>query len=190
MVPVIGTVRLPELRRRDVRNVTDKILGRGSRIEANRVFEDVRTMVQWAVQNEYLDANPLDAMDKPAKATARTRVLSDDEIKTLWQGLPVALAKSVRCQRIIKICLVTGQRIGEIAGMTRAELDLKAREWRLPGTRTKNAHAHVVPLSDLAIDDDAGKGQPIFPCGNGSLSPVLVANTIRRANVAGRFGIG
>ena len=34
----------------------------------------------------------------------------------------------------------------------RAEIDLKAREWRLPGSRTKNGHPHVVPLSDLAIE--------------------------------------
>ncbi|MGC1897089.1 MAG: hypothetical protein WA716_00030 [Pseudolabrys sp.] len=36
--------------------------------------------------------------------------------------------------------------------MVPAELDLKAREWRLPGSRTKNANAHVVPLSDLALE--------------------------------------
>ena len=90
-------------------------------------------MVRWAVQNEYLDANPLDGMSKPAEATSSNRVLSDDEIRTLWTGLPEALARSVQCQRIIKLCLVTAQRVGEVAGMVPAELDLKAREWRLPG---------------------------------------------------------
>jgi integrase len=72
---------------------------------------------------------------------------------------------------------------------------LKAREWRLPGSRTKNGHAHVVPLSDLAIQiikeamADAGEGTFLFPCGKGSLSPVAVARTILRANATGRFGI-
>jgi integrase len=201
VVPTIGEVKLAELRRRDVRNVTDTMLRRGVKIEATRVFEDVRGMVRWAVQNEYLDANPLDGMTKPAEATSSNRVLSDEEIRALWRGLPEALAKSVQCQRIIKLCLVTGQRVGEVAGMTRAELDLGAREWRLPGIRTKNGHAHVVPLSDLAIEiigeatADAGGGQPIFPCGKCSLSPVAVARTILRANkiskkrALGRFGI-
>ena len=55
-------------------------------------------------------------------------------------------------QRIVKLCLIAAQRIGEVAGMVPAELDLKAREWRLPGSRTKNANAHVVPLSDLALE--------------------------------------
>jgi integrase len=58
-----------------------------------------------------------------------------------------------------------------------------------------------VPLSDLAIEiikeamADAGEDGPIFPCGDGSLSPAAVARTILRANEAtkerplGRFGI-
>jgi integrase len=195
VVPIIGEIKLVELRRRDVRNVTDAMLRRGVKVEATRVFEDVRAMIRWAVQNEYLDANPLDGMTKPAEATSRERVLSDDEVRTLWQGLPKALAKSAQCQRIIKLCLVTGQRVGEVAGMTRTELDLKAREWRLPGSRTKNAAAHTVPLSDLALSiieeaiADAGKGAAVFPCGKSSLSPVAVARTILRANDTERFGL-
>jgi integrase len=169
--------------------------------KASRVFEDVRAMIRWAVRNEHLDANPLDGMRKPAEATSGNRVLNDDEIRTLWRGLPKALAKSIQCQRIVKLCLVTGQRVGEVAGIVRAELDLRAREWRLPGSRTKNGHAHVVPLSDLAVEiidealADAGEGTPLFPCGKGSLSPVAVARTILRANKIskerplGRFGM-
>ena len=50
VVPIIGAVKLAELRRRDVRNVTDTILRRGRKVEATRVFEDVRAMVRWAVR--------------------------------------------------------------------------------------------------------------------------------------------
>jgi integrase len=196
VLPIIGEIKLAELRRRDVRNVTDAMLRRGVKVEATRTFEDVRAMVRWAVQQEYLDANPLDGMSKPAAPTSSNRVLSDDEVRTLWSGLPKALAKSVQCQRIIKLCLATGQRVGEVAGMTRAELDLKAREWRLPGSRTKNGAPHTVPLSSLAlrIIEEAIVGAEegaafVFPCGKGSLSPVAVARTILRANDGKRFGI-
>jgi integrase len=208
VVPVIGAVKIGELRRRDVRTVTDAILKRKRKVEATRVFEDVRAMVRWAVQNEYLEANPLDGMGKPAEATSGNRVLSEEEIRTLWTGLPIALARSEQCQRIVKLCLITAQRVGEVAGITRAELDLTAREWRLPGRRTKNGHAHVVPLSDpaiaiikeaLAADEAPQNGGPkpehLFPAGSGSLSPVAVARTILRANETskerpkGRFGI-
>ena len=201
VLPIIGEVRLAEFRRRDARNVTDAILRRGSRTEATRVFEDLRAIIRWAVENEYLEANPLDGMGKPAEGTSSNRVLSGAEITQLWNALPHALARSKQCQTIIKLCLVTAQRVGEVAGIVRFELDLKAREWQLPGSRTKNGHAHVVPLSHLAIElieealADAGQGEPLFPCGNRSLPPIAVARTILRGNEIsderplGRFGI-
>jgi integrase len=192
VIPVIGEVKLDELRRRDVRNVTDQIMRRGRKIEANRTFSDLKSMIRWAVEHEYLDANPIDGMAKPAEEASRDRVLNDDEIRTLWSRLPEALPRSV--ERIVKLCLVTAQRVGEVAGLVPAELDFTAREWRLPGLRTKNEFAHIVPLSDLAIRilkevmADAGKG-PLFPWNGNSVSSKLVAQAILRGNQAGRFGI-
>jgi integrase len=165
------------------------------------VFEDVRGMLRWAVEAEFLEVDPIAGMPKPGGGTPRNRVLSDGEIATLWNGLGAALARSVSCQRIIRICLVTAQRVGEVAGISRAEVDPSAREWRLPGGRTKNGHPHVVPLSDLAMEflneafDDAGSSAFAFPCGERALSPIAVARTVLRANdisderPLGRFGI-
>jgi integrase len=143
----------------------------------------------------------MEGLDRPSTDTPRERVLTDDEIRALWTGLPEALPKSKNCQRIIRLCLVTGQRVGEVAGMTRAELDLAGRSWSLPGSRTKNGHGHLVPLSDLALSivneamADAGNSPFVFPCGAGSLAPTAVARTVVRAHEAsqkrplGRFGI-
>jgi integrase len=200
VVPVIGAVKLSEVRRRDVRNVTDAIMRRGSKIEANRVFEDVRAVVRWAVAQEYLETNPLDGVAKPATPTSSDRVLTDDEIRQLWNGLPKSLPRSVHAQRIIKLCLITGQRLGEVAGMVPGELDLKAREWRLPGARTKNGHPHIVPLSDLAIEiikeavRDAGQGEGVgIPTPSGApvfrLPASAVSTTVYRAGRDGRFGL-
>jgi integrase len=159
-------------------------------------------MLRWAVDREYLDHSPIEGMAKPAGGKPRERVLSDNEIATLWKVLPVALARSPQCQRIIRLCLVTGQRVGEVAGITRAELDLKAREWRLPGGRTINKRPHAIPLSDTAIAiireaiaDAGGDAEFLFPCGAGHLSGAAVARTIVRAHEPdehrplGRFGI-
>src|SRR5262249_60809757 len=85
-----------------------------------------------------LDHSPMDGMRKPAEAKPRERTLSDDEIRLLWRVLPKALPRSKAIQRIIKLCLLTGQRVGEVSGMNRDELDLERRVWTIPGTRTQN----------------------------------------------------
>jgi integrase len=192
VLPIIGEVKLSELRRRDARNVIDPIMQRDAKIEAALTFADLRAMIRWGHAREYLENNPLDGMAKPAAPSVRDRVLSESEINTLWNSLPTALA-SIQCQRVLKLCLITAQRVGEVAGMMRSEIDLAAREWRLPGSRVKNGCAHVVPLSDVAVEiirealDDAGNAEPVFPNGDRSLPPVAVAKAIIKAN--GRFGI-
>jgi integrase len=201
VLPAIGTLRLADLHRRDINRVLDPIMARNCPTQARLVFQDMRAMLRWAVSRGDLDRSPMEGLDRPSTDKPRERVLSDDEIRVLWAGLPDALPKSKTCQRIIKLCLVTGQRVGEVAGMTRAELDLAGRSWSLPGSRTKNGHGHLVPLADLAMAiigealADAGNSPFVFPCGSGSLAPTAVARTIVRAHEPskkrplGRFGV-
>jgi integrase len=189
VLPIIGDIRLAQLTKRDVKDVTDKIMKRGARTQAWNTHKDIRAVLGWAVANDFLQHNPLDRVKPPGGFNVCERVLSDDEIFTLWHVLPTALSGSKACQLIIKLCLITGQRLGEVSGMTRAEIDFARKLWSLPGARVKNAHAHSVPLSDSAveiirealadIDDDS---QFIFPSkdGGGLKSP-RITHAICRA---------
>ena len=111
-LPIIGDIGLAQLTRRDVRDVTDKIMKRDARTQAWHTFKDLNAVLRWAVRNEYLTHNPIEGTKAPGGFTAGERTLSDDEIAALWHVLPTALAKSKACQRIIKLCLITGQRLG------------------------------------------------------------------------------
>jgi len=187
IVPVIGNVKLSELHRRDATRVVDAVTKRNAPGEAKQCFGDLRGMLRWAVSRGDLDHNPIEGMKKPQGSKPRERVLSDDEIRTLWNSLPQALARNPEHQRVIKLCLVTGQRVGEVVGMTQSELDRKHKLWRLPGTRTKNGHPHTVPLSPLAIElIGKGDSEQVFP--NSTCDPSLaVSRIIYRAQ--DRFGI-
>lgn len=201
--PVIGMLKVADLHRRDVNRVVDPILKRGAPVEAARTFEDVRAMVNWAHGKGYLDSNPIGGMPAPAENAPRDRVLTDEEIRQLWNGLSGALPRSKACQRILKLCLLTAQRVGEVSGMTKAELDLEGAVWTIPAERTKNGHSHTVPLSPQArsiLSDaiqDAGNSAHVFPNaeGKGPLPGAAVAHTVDRANKPdqerprGRFGI-
>jgi integrase len=104
-------------------------------------------MIRWTVARGDLDHNPIDGMKGPPQSKPRERVLSDDEIRHLWKRLEELGSVG----RAIKFALVTGQRIGEVTGMTTGELDLGRKLWNIPGARTKNGHPHSVPLSLLAL---------------------------------------
>jgi integrase len=168
VLPVIGHVALAELHKRDVNRVIDPIEASGKKIAAARTFQIMRAMFSWAVGRGDLDRNPMEKMTKPEDNDPRDRTLTEAEIKVFWAAIPDACEiKSVA--RILKLCLVTAQRVGEVAGMARAELDLEAHTWKIPEARSKNKHAHEVPLSPLAIDlirealADAGDSDFVFP---------------------------
>jgi integrase len=201
-LPTIGKIKLAQLLRRDVRNVTDKIMRRGARTQAWHTHKDVHALLRWGVRNEYLAANPIAGVEKPGGFTPGERTLSDEEICTVWSGLPESLAKSVACQRIIKLCLITGQRLGEVSGMARAELELEHALWVIPGARSKNGFAHSVPLPKMALElireaiADAGRSRYVFPAEDGGpLASARVTRAVARAHEAseerplGRFGI-
>jgi integrase len=201
-LPTVGHIRLDQLTRRDVRDVTDKIMRRGARTQAWHTHKDLSAVLRWAVRNDFLKNNPIEGVKSPGGFTAGERTLSDDEIRQLWHVLPTALAKSISCQRILMLALITGQRLGEISGMTRAELDLKTRLWTLPGARTKNKHAHTVPLSDMAVQiiraaiADAGDSTFVFLSEDGGplASPVVTRAVVRAHETSkdrplGRFNI-
>ena len=140
-----------QLHRRDLTRCIDKVKDRGATVEANRVFEDLRAMVRWARARGDLDENFMEGMRRPAEVVTRDRVLTADEIRAFWTQLTEATMEE-GTRRILKLCLVTSARVGEVAGMTAEELDLEHQVWTIPPPRSKNARQHVLPLSDLAVE--------------------------------------
>ena len=149
VLPVIGPVKLADLHRRDVHRVVDPILERGAPVAATKAFGDLRAMLGWAVERGYLDHDPTVGM-KAKKAKPRERFLTEDEIAALWKAWPKALGDEMAIA--LKLALVSGQRIGEVTGITLDEIDFAKAVWNLPAERTKNGSAHAVPLSNMALN--------------------------------------
>jgi integrase len=149
VLPVIGSVKLADLHRRDVHRFLDPIVERGAPVSARRVFDDFRAMVRWAVARGDMDSNPLSGAKPPAASPPRERVLDDLEIGLLWRAWPTVFSEPMALA--LKLALTTGQRIGEVCGLTLSEIDFTKRAWTIPASRAKNKHSHSVPLSDLAL---------------------------------------
>jgi len=174
VIPMIGAVRLSAFHRRDAARAIDAVKDRGSPGEARHVAEDIRAMARWATNAGYFDVDPLASMKLPPKSKPRERALTEDEIRSLWANVS-SLRRDYAA--VVRLCLVTGQRRGEVVGMRRSELDLTARTWTIPAERAKNGRAHVVPLSATALLlIPEGDGDGVFP----AVDPECLTNEIRR----------
>ncbi len=141
--------RLSQIARAHVNEMLDEIIDRGAPIHANRVFAQFRKMSRWAVSRGIVDRSPCEGMTAPSPEARRERVLSDDEIRLVWQafesiGWPFG--------PIGKLLLLTSARRDEVASMEWRELDMEACTWTLPAARTKNKRQHEIPLSDAAVE--------------------------------------
>jgi integrase len=158
-----GKKKAANITKRDVVLLLEKIVERGSPGSANSNFKIIRKMFNWAVQKDILQRSPCEGVEMPAPLNQRNRVLSSDEIKTLWNNLD-ACHVSDEIKRAISLILVTAQRPGEVIGIHTNEID--DRWWTIPADRSKNGKAHRVYLTDMALEligDTKGKGY-IFRC--------------------------
>jgi len=70
--------------RRDVIELVDRIIARGSAVQANRSLARLRALFNWAIEKDRLAASPAARMKLPTQEQARDRVLSDDELRWFW----------------------------------------------------------------------------------------------------------
>jgi integrase len=132
---------------------------------ARSMHRTLSKMFNWLVAQRRVKANPCAGIAAPETPRARQRTLSDDEIRKFWAATEKL---SIPFRAVLRLCLLTGQRLNEMAGLRRDELvGLNFEEIHLPPARTKNHRPHVVPLPAIAREIIAAVGP--FPGGSAYL---------------------
>ena len=144
-----GVRPIGEISRRDVIEALDKVMDRGEPYAANRLLAAVRKLFNWALERDIIETSPVANIKAPGREVQRERVLSEGEIKTLWEA----------CERagypygpLVKMLLLTAQRRDEVATMRWSDIEPEAKLWTIPREHTKADRAHEVPLSPLALE--------------------------------------
>jgi integrase len=143
-----------DITRADVRDLLGAVAKSRGGITANRLRALLSKLFRWAVSKDYIPANPASDLPRLAKEVSRARVLSDDEIRTLWKRLDDATAGDALPAGValwLRLRLLTGQRGGPVARMKWVDVDFERKVWEIPAADMKSANEHVVPLSPQVI---------------------------------------
>ena len=113
---------------------------------ANSVRASLSAFFGWAMREGLADANPIIGTNKAITKGDRDRVLTDDELGQIWNGLGDDAYGD-----IVRLLALTGQRRDEIGSLRWSEVNLDKALISLPAERTKNSRPHDIPLSPAAV---------------------------------------
>lgn len=146
-----GKRKLADIEKRDIVILLENIVERGAPGSANNNFKIIRKMFNYAVEKDIIKHrdNPCVGVKMPAALNQGERVLTEDEIKLLWENME-ACPISSDIKRALKLILVTAQRPTEVIEMHSGEID--GHWWTIPAERAKNGREHRVYLTKTALD--------------------------------------
>jgi integrase len=146
VLPAWRERKIAEIKRADVRALLDGIEGD---VLPNRVLTGIKTIFRFAMSRDWIEASPVEGIEKPKAETERDRVLSMEEVAAIWTaaellGFPFG--------HYLRTLALTGQRRTEVASMRWSDVDLNAATWTMPASATKSDRGHVVPLSQPVVE--------------------------------------
>lgn len=150
LVPAWGARPVTEIVKRDVIELLDSIMDRGTPYMANRVLALTRKMFNWlADERGVIESSPVTGVKAPGKEESRDRVLDDAELVLVMaaadlMGWPFG--------PLVKVLALTGQRRDEVAGMRWQDVDLSRSVWTIPAHVAKNGRIHDVPLAPSVVE--------------------------------------
>ncbi|MBP6645104.1 MAG: tyrosine-type recombinase/integrase [Burkholderiaceae bacterium] len=153
--PLIGNVAATDVSKAHIQEIVDTIKSRATPTQnmvrtAKKTLADMRQMFGFALDRDYVDADPT-ARVKKARIGAdveRDRVLNEAELILMFQKLPRS-GLAATSQLALLIQLSTAARIGEVLAARWDQVDLERRNLTLP--ETKNGKRHEIWLSDFAL---------------------------------------
>jgi integrase len=104
-------------------------------------------MFAYAIKWGWRDDNPAMGF-RQRMETPRERYLSQEEISRLAMALDAA--QDDRAAGIIRLCMLTGARVGEVRQARFEDFNLEHLSWTKPASTTKQRRVHRVPISDEA----------------------------------------
>ena len=153
-VPKLGRRPVHRINTADVMDVLLPIWNE-KRVTARRVRHRISAVMRWAVAQGYREDNPAGeaigaALPKNGVQVRHLPALAYAEVAGALETVRRSGADPATVLAF-EFLVVTVCRSGEVRGALWKEIDLEAREWRIPAERMKTKREHRVPLSTRAL---------------------------------------
>jgi integrase len=140
-----GRTHLADITKADIRKRLERF--KHSASEYDHALRALKTFFSWCVRQDYIPHSPCEGLQAPRPPSKADRVLSAPEVAEVFSK---ALQGPFPFGYIVALCILTGQRRGEIAKIEWEWVDRVSQTITLPERITKNGREHTFPYGDLA----------------------------------------
>ena len=113
-----------DVKRRDVEGYISWLLERYKPGTALTRYQDLNVLFKWCVEEEEIEVSPMAKMTPPMLPEVPVPVLGDDELRALLGTCDGKDFDELRDQAILRLFIDAGLRVGELAGLEVAHVDL------------------------------------------------------------------
>lgn len=176
---------------RDVLELLDGIVDRGSAIMSNRVHSLLKQLFKYGVHRQIVELSPVQLLYLPGgEEKPRSRALTDAELTALLANVDDVMSRAPRTVATMRLMLYTACRRSELglARWSRFHLDGDAPTWRIPPELSKTGVEYIVPLVPQAVAElrklkrSAGRSPWLFPNGTADkpADPKILTRSLAR----------
>jgi len=136
------------VRRADISRLLDPFAETYPR-EAEKRRQSIGAMFRWALAKGYVTSDPTAGTVSYGRGDPRSRKLVPEEIRAVWNWLSDGAGRMpFDCIDVLKLQFCLGARVGEVAGMSSAEITRDGDKWYwvLPASRAKNKQERRTPI--------------------------------------------
>jgi len=165
ILPELGEMPVADINTPTLLRIIKKIEERGAIDVASRAQQRITSILRYAVQHGMIEHNPGVnlrgvVVKPPTKHRIAVQITEVGELVRRINGYVEECYGKELTRLALKLTLYTFLRSTEIRGARWCEIDLKKREWLVPGVRDvvaknggmKSRKEHIVPMSRQAVD--------------------------------------
>ncbi len=186
VVPALGRKFMADLTDDDIMRLVEAAVANGHKRKPSKIYDECRAFLNWARKSRLIAKSPL-VSERPDQPKPRDRFLTPQEVRAFTASLDQC-PMTDPFRDILRLIMRLGQRVNEVAGMLRREINLADDVWVIGSSRAKNNETHRVPLPPQARmiivhAMQRGDSKWVFPnkAGDGPSDVVAVAKALLRS---------
>lgn len=151
-LPAWGGRHIKTITAEDIGVLVEQVCENNGSGASRALLSAIKTMSRWAAGKGIMTvsaAQLISPKEAIGEKVVRENPLTSEQLKKIWNA---ARLLGTPLGQIMRMLILTGCRLNEVAEGKWDEVDFKAKTWTIPKERMKMGKPHTIPLTEIMIE--------------------------------------